>query len=162
MSFQKKIVYVILLTGIVSSTTFSQGNTVSGGSAGSGTRGNSSFAIGQVFHFTLTNKTTSNSKEVQKALKESTLKNENRSDFLLDVTLFPNPTTANVVLKINNVPIQEFDFLLYDLVGRFIMKQKVTNKETIIRMDQLVDAIYVLKINRNNREVQTFKIIKKQ
>jgi hypothetical protein len=110
----------------------------------------------------LTNKIANNSKVIRQALKVSAFKNENLSDILLDVTVFPNPTTANVVLKIKNVPVQEFDFLLYDLVGRFIMKQKVTNKETIIQMDQLVDAIYVLKINRNNREVQTFKIIKKQ
>ena len=66
MKFYSKILFIILFIAIDSNSTSAQSNTVSGGSAGSGTRGNSSFAIGQVFHCTLTNKTTSNSKEIQK------------------------------------------------------------------------------------------------
>jgi hypothetical protein len=157
-----KILYIILFTGIGINNAYPQFNTVSGGSKGSASGGNSSFAIGQIFHITLTNTTASNSKKIRPVVKGGTLKNENLINILLDVNIFPNPTSANVVLKISNVPFDEFDFLLYDLLGRLIMKQKVKSNETIIQMDKLVDAMYVLKINRNNREVQTFKIIKNQ
>lgn len=157
-----KILYIILFIGIGIHTAYPQHNIISGGSTGSGSLGNSSFRIGQVFHITLTNKIASNSKKTQQALKISAFKNESLSDILLNVTIFPNPTSANVVLKISTVPFDEFDFLLYDLSGRLIMNQKVKGNETIIRMDMLVDAMYLLKVNRNNREVQTFKIIKNQ
>jgi hypothetical protein len=162
MKFQIKILYIILFTGIGINTAYPQYNTISGGSTGSGSLGNSSFTIGQVFHVTLTNKIANNSKVIRQALKVSAFKNENLSDILLDVTVFPNPTSANVVVKITNVPFDEFDFLLYDLSGRMIMKQKVKSNETVILMDKLVGGMYVLKVNRNNRELQTFKIIKNQ
>jgi hypothetical protein len=161
MKFQIKILIFIFI-GIGINTAYPQYNTISGGSTGTGSVGNSSFTIGQVFHITLTNKIASNSKGIRQALKVSAFKNENLSDILLDVNIFPNPTSANVVLKINNVPQEEFDYLLYDLLGRLIMSQKVKSNETIILMDKLVDGMYVLKVNRNNREVQTFKIIKNQ
>lgn len=154
--------FIYFIIGIGFNTAYSQSNTVAGGGIGIGSGGSSSFAIGQVFYFTLANEKENATKKTQQASRISAFKNENLSDILLDVNIFPNPTSGNVVLKIDNVSPDVFNYLLYDLLGRLVMNQKVKSNETIIRMDKLVDAMYVLKVNRNNQEVKTFKIIKNQ
>lgn len=160
MNYQRKIlfIYFIILIGVNSA--YSQCNTVTGGGIGIGSGGSSSFVIGRVFCLISTNEKENDTKRIQQASKVSAFKNENLSDILLDMNIFPNPTSGNVVLKINNVSPDLFNYELYDLLGRVITSRKVKSNETIIQMDKLVDAMYVLKVNRNNLEVKTFKIIK--
>ena len=49
---------------------------------------------------------------------------------------------------------------MYDLLGRLISKELVTQVETKIAMESLPIGVYMLKVNQNNTALKTFKIIK--
>lgn len=140
----------------------SQCKTVSGGGIGIGSGGSLSFAIGQGFTISMTNEKMNSSKIIKQTLKEKIFNNDNLDGILLDLKIFPNPTNGNIVLRIDNIFNNEFHYELYDLMGRKIISNKVKNVETIISMDNLADAIYLLKVFKINRELKIFKIIKKR
>ncbi len=162
MKFQKRLLNICFLLGIGISTVYAQSNTVSSGGVASGTGGTTSFTIGQIFYQTFLTESGNVSQGVQQAYEVRTLSNEDVTDILLEVKIFPNPTKSKVVLKISNITLDDVNYQLYDLLGRQIVSQKVKNEESIIPMDDLPMAVYVLKIIKNNRALKSFKIIKNQ
>ncbi|MDO9261889.1 MAG: T9SS type A sorting domain-containing protein [Flavobacteriaceae bacterium] len=162
MKFQKILLNTCFLVGIGISTAYPQSNTVSSGGVASGTGGATSYTIGQIFYQTFSSETGNVFQGVQQAYEVRTLSNEDVTDILLNVNFFPNPTKSNVVLKISNIPLDGVNYQLYDLLGRQIVTQKVKNEESIIQMDELPTAVYVLKIIKNNSVLKSFKIIKNQ
>ena len=65
--------------------------------------------------------------------------------------LLSNPTAT-----VGNVTISP------DINGRLVENNKVSENSTIIQMGKYPDAIYLLKVIENNKEIKTFKIIKRQ
>lgn len=49
---------------------------------------------------------------------------------------------------------------MYDLLGRFVSKGRVTQTQTKIAMESLPLGVYILRVQQNNQELKTFKIIK--
>lgn len=162
MKFQKRLLNICFLFGIGISTAYTQSNTVSSGGVASGTGGTTSFTIGQIFYQTFSTESGNVSQGVQQAYEVRTLSNEDVTHILLEVKIFPNPTLSKVILKISNIPLDDVNYQLFDLLGRQIVSQKVKNEESIIPMDDLPMAVYVLKISKNNSTLKSYKIIKNQ
>ena len=78
----------------------------------------------------------------------------------LTLTAYPNPTTDYVVLALTNSTLTDLSYALYDLQGRLVHKGKVNEDTTQIPMQHLESAVYLLKVNQNNQELKSFKIIK--
>jgi uncharacterized surface anchored protein len=57
--------------------------------------------------------------------------------------------------------LSDLSYALYDLQGRAVTKGLTTQSNTQIDMQSLATGTYVLKVNQNNQELKTFKIIKK-
>ena len=79
----------------------------------------------------------------------------------LQCTVFPNPTTKNVTLLIENYNIANISYLIFDLNGRNITNNKISSNETFISMENLPATTYFIKIMNHNKELKTFKIIKR-
>ena len=78
----------------------------------------------------------------------------------ITLTAFPNPTTNNLTLKIDNKEEKQFVASLFDINGKLLLKQVVSNIETTVPMEQFSVSTYFLKVFDGKKEIKTFKIIK--
>ena len=56
--------------------------------------------------------------------------------------------------------LDNLSFALYDLQGKLLKKQNVSNNATVIDLEFIGQGAYVLKVLEAQNELQTFKIIK--
>jgi hypothetical protein len=130
-----------------------------GAAAGAG--GSVSYTVGQVFYTSHTASTGSVSQGVQHPFEFQTLSNPELTTVNLTAVTYPNPTSDYVMLKISDSALDNLGYTLFDVTGKGISNGIITNKDTQIAMQQLAIGIYILKVNRHNQELKTFKIIKK-
>ena len=52
-------------------------------------------------------------------------------------------------------------FLLYDMQGKLLHEAKITGNQTSIVISNLAPGTYLMKVIQSEKEVKTFKIIKK-
>jgi hypothetical protein len=132
-----------------------------GGDA-SGGAGSVSYSFGQVICQTHTGTNGSVAQGVQQPFEISVVTAiEEAKGINLSVTAYPNPTTDYLTLCISEFDISNVSYHLYDMQGRLLQSEKITDKLTSIVMGNLVPATYFVKVIQANKEVKTFKIIKK-
>jgi len=159
-----KIVQVstILLLGLGLTSLHAQEsvNTTGGNASGSG--GSASYSVGQVVY---TSNTETSGSVAQGVLQSYAISIETAIEktkgINLSVMAFPNPTTDFLTLEIKEFELSNLYVQLYDMNGKLLQSQKITDSQTIIAMGELIPAAYFVKVVQNNKEVKTFKIIKK-
>lgn len=129
-----------------------------GGDASSSS-GSLAYSIGQVVYTTNTNTDGTVSQGVQKAFEIFTLSiDDNQLDILLSV--YPNPTTSHINLRMDDQLSKDLSFQLYDLQGRLLRQGDITDKITKIDMQKLQSATYLINILKDNKRVKSYKVIK--
>ncbi len=131
----------------------------SGGDA-TGSGGSSSYTLGQLMYTTNIGSGTV-SQGVQQAFEFQTLSNPEFNTINLSAITYPNPTSDYVMLKISDHALDNLSYHLIDINGKAISNGRIINGDTQINMHQLAIGMYLLKVNQNNQELKTFKIIKK-
>jgi hypothetical protein len=134
---------------------------VASGVEASGTGGSLSYSVGQGLYTTNTGSTGSLAQGVQQAFEIITLSNPDLTSVTLFAVAYPNPTTDKVVLSLGNLDLTALSYVLYDLSGRLVLNALVQEFKTEIAMQNLPLGVYILKVNKNNTVLKTFKIIKK-
>ena len=135
-------------------------NATGGNTTGSG--GSASYSVGQVVYTTNTGITGSVAQGVQQPYEISTVTGiEEANGINLTVTAYPNPTTDYLTLSIAEFNISKLSYQLYDMQGKLLLNEKITGNQRSIVMSNLVPATYFVKVIQGNKEVKTFKIIKK-
>jgi len=81
-------------------------------------------------------------------------------DISLSVSIYPNPTTDYLTVKVENYEIKNLQYIVFDINGKLLQSVKATGNETQIEISKLVSANYFVKILDDNREIKIFKIIK--
>jgi hypothetical protein len=132
---------------------------VSGGEA-AGSGGTVSYSVGQLVYTTNTGSGTV-SQGVQQAFEFVVLSNPELIALTLSAVTYPNPTTDYIVLSLTDATLTGLSYMMFDLQGRLVTKAKVEQEATQIAMKNLAIGVYILKVNQNNQELKTFKIIKK-
>ena len=130
-----------------------------GGDA-TGSNGKISYSIGQIDYVSATGSNGSVSQGVQQPFEIFTLGTDDFPNIILQAIVYPNPTSSNINLIIENYSIDNLHYNLYDIQGRSIANQKITQQETNITMENLQSANYFLQVFDNNKTLKTFKIIK--
>lgn len=135
-----------------------------GGNA-SGSGGSVSYSIGQVFYNTNTDGNSSVTQGVQQPYEITvTTGLEDIKWINLDCSVYPNPTTNYLTLKVDastKVSIQSLSYQLHDMNGKLIRFEKVESLETQIDMTNLVSESYLLEVINRKKIVKSFKIIKR-
>ena len=153
---KRTILLVCLLFATIS--TYSQETIPASGGDATGSGGTSSYSVGQLVYTTNTSSNGSVTQGVQQSIELFNLSNPELT--VLTLTAYPNPTTDYVVLALTNSTLTDLSYALYDLQGRLVHKGKVNEDTTQIPMQHLESAVYLLKVNQNNQELKSFKIIK--
>lgn len=136
--------------------------TASGGNA-SGSGGSTTYSVGQVIYTNNTNYSGSISQGVQCPFEISIISRIDEVENInLSYQVYPNPTTKNLILKINELKGKHYRAILFNINGKVLSEQNITTTETKISMEQYGTETYFLKIIESpSQEVKTFKIIKK-
>jgi hypothetical protein len=133
---------------------------VTGGNA-SGSGGSASYSIGQVVYKTNTGTNGSVGQGVQQPFEIFVVTGiEQAKDINLSVSAYPNPTTYYLTLEVKDFELSNLHFQLFDMLGKLLQTDKITDIQTSIVMSNLVPATYFVKVIQGNKEVKTFKIIK--
>lgn len=127
----------------------------SGGNA-SGNNGNISYSMGQVNYTTVGAVV----QGMQQPFEIQTLLGIDNSNINLELILYPNPTTSLVNLLVKDYNSEPIQYQLFDFNGRLLVNDKIATTSTTIQMEQYPNAVYLLKVLENNKEVKTFKIMK--
>ncbi|MFZ4797613.1 MAG: T9SS type A sorting domain-containing protein [Bacteroidia bacterium] len=159
----KKIIFsCCCVLGLGSTTLFAQqGNPAAGGNA-SGSGGTASFSIGQIFYSSPSGTSHKLVQGLQQPFEIQVLTSIEVAPkwVSLAATVFPNPTTENFTLRIENKKLENFSYEFYDSQGRLITTKKIETEETLIESSHLATAYYILKVNEGNKTIKTFKITK--
>lgn len=131
-----------------------------GGNA-NGAGGTSSYTIGQVVYTTETETNGTIAQGIQQPFEILIVTGIiEASEIDLECSVYPNPTTNLLILKIGNYDKENLSYQLFDINGKHLEINKVMSGETQIEMEKLASGTFVLKVFDNNKEVKTFKIIK--
>ncbi|HRW63285.1 MAG TPA: T9SS type A sorting domain-containing protein [Bacteroidales bacterium] len=156
------ITIFFFLIAIINETSAQNAIIASGGNA-SGSGGSIENSIGLIFYTVQQGSNGSVSAGVQQPFEISvvlTTDETNYADLLSSLTVFPNPTNNNLILRVGNSLLDDLNFFLYDMSGKLLKSEKVVGNETYINISNYVNSIYFLKIIENSKEIKTFKIIK--
>ena len=156
-----KLIAVLLLglglTGLQAQTSV---NATGGNATGSG--GSVSYSVGQVVYQTHTGTTGSLAEGVQQPYEISVVTGlEDPIGINLSFTAYPNPTSDYLTLSIDEFEISNLSYQLYDMQGKLLKSEKIKGNQTSIAMSNLLPAIYFVKVIQGNKEVKTFKIVKR-
>ena len=133
--------------------------TASGGEA-TGAGGTASYSLGQVVYTTATGTNGSVAQGVQQPFEISVTTGVNETTINLEMSVYPNPTTNYLQLKVDSEKLDNLNFQLIDLQGKVIDNKKLSSTTTSINVESLPKAIYFLNVVKNNQIVKTFKVIK--
>ncbi len=133
-------------------------NATGGNALGSG--GSASYSVGQMVYTTYTGTNGSVAQGVQQPLEISIVTGIKESGIKLSISVYPNPSTDYLTLEVKDFNLTTLTLQLYDMQGRLLQTQKISNSQTNIAMRNLDPAIYFVKVMEGNKEVKTFKIIK--
>lgn len=132
-------------------------NAAGGNAAGGG--GSVSYSVGQMVFSANAGANGSVTQGVQQPYEISVLSvSENAEN--INLSVYPNPSTDYLYLTSSD-EISGLSFQLFDMNGRLLKSEKITENQTNIDMQGLVSATYFVKVNQGNKTVKTFKIIKK-
>ena len=149
------VLLVLGLTGIQAQEVIP----AAGGNA-SGSGGSMSYSVGQVVYSAITGINGSVTQGSQQPYEISIVLGIEEVGIKLNLLAYPNPTTDFLMLQIDNFDSNTL-YQLYTITGELLQSKKVTEMNTSIKMEQLPTAIYLLKIIQNNKEIKTFKIVKR-
>jgi hypothetical protein len=132
------------------------------GGTANGTGGSATYTVGQI-----TNSVTAGTngfiiQGVQQPYEISTVTAIEHTDYItLGYSVYPNPTGGAIKLVISSFDDQNFRFQLYSLNGAILQEAKVLDKVTEIPMEIYKSAVYFLRVIRDDREVNVFRIVKR-
>jgi hypothetical protein len=77
-----------------------------------------------------------------------------------EITVFPNPTQAHIIIFNHLGQAEKSEFRLYDTSGRLILGNKLDGTHTQIAMDNYPAGNYIINVISEGKRLKVFKIIK--
>ena len=76
------------------------------------------------------------------------------------VTIYPNPFTSSIDIKVNDVSkIKGYELKIYNILGEVVINIPITKDITTLKTSILSPGIYLYEVNSNNKTIQTGKLI---
>ena len=154
-AFKKTVITSLtLVLQSVAGVCYAQSGFVATGGDALGIGGSASYSVGQVADTV--------SEGVQQPYEFVTVGVQDNKNINLYCTVYPNPANAYVILKIDLPELQHLSYTLADMNGRLLVRNAITSSQTVLPLESLAAATYLLTITDNKSTLKTFKIIKNQ
>lgn len=152
---------VIILLLLFPVELFAQQGLNSGGGTTSGSGGSSSFSIGQMMYHYFSGTSGSVAHGVQQPFEFTVISGVDEPyGISLSLSVYPNPTTDLIKLKVNDFTLPRMAYQLFDLTGKLIESQIIVEQEIEIFMGNLPSGIYILRVLDGRSELKSFRIVK--
>ncbi len=129
-----------------------------GGDA-AGTGGSVAYSVGQIVYSTSTGSTGSVAQGVEQAYEISSV-GIKETALNISLSIFPNPTSDFLTLKVLNYNNEALSYNLIDDQGKLVLNEQISTQDTQIAMSALARGAYFINVLQANKKIQTFKIIK--
>ena len=130
----------------------------SGGDA-TGSGGSVAYSVGQIVYTTNTGATGSVAQGVEQAYEISSV-GIKETALNISLSVFPNPTSDFLTLKVEDYNNEALSYTLLDEQGRLVFNEQITTQDTQVAMSTLASGSYFINIVQTNKKIKTFKIIK--
>jgi len=77
-----------------------------------------------------------------------------------NIELGPNPANDHIWLKISDEKAEEFSFIITNILGKEIFREKQISKFNYINLDSYVEGVYFVSVFNQNQIIKVFKISK--
>jgi len=134
--------------------------TVASGGIASNTSGTVNYSVGQIVYTTNSESIGSVSQGIQQPYEIFSLGTDDFPNISLKMLVYPNPTISLVNLEIQGLTYNTLEYQLFDIMGKEISTQKISQSETQIPLENLPAATYLLNVSDQTKIIKTFKIIK--
>lgn len=124
--------------------------------------GSVSYSVGQIAYNTYAASNGLVAEGVQQPYEIST-RIEETTGVSLCCAVYPNPTTGLLYLRLDNSVSwnwKQLCFTLYDVNGKLLESKSIYTNEQTIDMKKYAPASYFLKVEKDNKTLQSFKILK--
>ncbi|MBN2820874.1 MAG: T9SS type A sorting domain-containing protein [Bacteroidales bacterium] len=156
----KCILSLIFLLGFAVMGIHAQETTSASGGDASGNGGSVSYSVGQVAYSTNTGINGSIAQGVQHAYEIFVTTGIEEKGVSLSVSVYPNPTSNYLQLKVESEKLKDLSYQLFDMQGKLLQNKKFVGTETQIDMCNYVPSSYFVRIINQNQLIKEFKIIK--
>ena len=147
-----------LLSFSVQAQTSHQVLSATGGDA-SGSGGTVAYSVGQIAYTTSTGATGSVAQGVEQAYEISSV-GIKETALNISLSVFPNPTSDFLTLKVQDYNNEALSYNLLDEQGKLVLNEQIITQDTQVAMSTLARGAYFINIVQANKKIQTFKIIK--
>ena len=147
-----------LLSFSMNAQTSHQVLSATGGDA-TGSGGTVAFSVGQIVYTTSTGASGSVAQGVEQAYEISSV-GIKETALNISLSVFPNPTSDFLTLKVQDYNNEALSYNLLDEQGKLVLNEQITTQDTQIAMSTLARGSYFINIVQANKKIQTFKIIK--
>ena len=80
-------------------------------------------------------------------------------DFDIDISIYPNPAVEHLNVRISDID-KANNYFMYDMSGKLIRQERISNKEFKIGFSTLSSGNYMLVFTDNERRLKTIKVQK--
>lgn len=137
---------------------------ITAGNDATGSSGSVAYSIGQVIYTYIGESVYTVAQGIQQQVKNANLEiPEIPVEAKAEIFVYPNPTTDYVNIKLKDIEStnEKRSYQLYDIQGKLIKQNSITDTETQLSLSGLGTSIYILRVNVNNKVSKSFKILKK-
>lgn len=131
-----------------------------GGINTSGNTGNVSASLGQIFYETTSSSAGNIAAGVQQSYEITPTLGVNITEISLNLTIFPNPTTDILNLKIGFKDYNKYRYDIFDNSGKLLISQPILEPQTQIIMNSYPASLYLLKVSKEGKSIKIFKVLK--
>ena len=78
----------------------------------------------------------------------------------ISLSVFPNPTSDFLTLKVEDYNNEALSYTLLDEQGKLVLNEQITTQDTQVAISSLARGAYFINVLQANKKIQTFKIIK--
>jgi hypothetical protein len=78
-----------------------------------------------------------------------------------DILLYPNPFKDFVFLDFTTNDYKNSEYQLFDSSGKLLKEEKIKDSKSEFNFSSLPSAMYIIRVNKDGKNIKTFKIIKK-
>ncbi|MBP6557291.1 MAG: T9SS type A sorting domain-containing protein [Flavobacterium sp.] len=152
------VLFLIFISFVVG---HAQNTVLSSGTSSESVGGSVSYSVGQLVFTSNTGTNGSVAQGVQQPIEISVELGLPEVSGINLTRVYPNPTSNYIHLKIEKYELVNLSFSVFDINGRVLSNGSILDSITLISLEKFPTATYYLSVLKGNKNIKTFKIIKR-